>query len=330
MKKDKTVKTLEEIRDLQKTVRFGRRMTALATICWVLIGATFGLHLLTSSGGLSENYVFVIVFFATTAACVVSYRNTPKQFYREYKTYLVNSAANGLFDEYQYYPDGCFDREVLEETNLLDLEGKKFENNDFFEGTYQGVRFARADIEIYNGLPGQFKKQYFGNWNVFSFSKASPRKIWISTRKLFTHSRLRTEYIQFSNNGENGITTGDDYFDSLFFCGCEDEQAARELLTPQLMKILCGFYNKNGYPFIVAWVDGRLHVIVEDKKDTVHPSVDMDVNPVLEIEKAREDLKFVCDIVDELVIGDKVFSEYAMYGQAVDSEPVIGKGLRRQ
>ena len=330
MKKDKTVKTLEEIRDLQKTVRFGRRMTALATICWVLIGATFGLHLLTSSGGLSENYVFVIVFFATTAACMVSYRNTPKQFYREYKTYLVNSAANGLFDEYQYFPDGCFDREVLEETNLLDLEGKKFESNDFFEGTYQGVRFARADIEIYNGLTGRFKKQYFGNWNVFSFSKASPRKIWISTRKLFTHSRLRTEYIQFSNNGENGITTGDDYFDSLFFCGCEDEQAARELLTPQLMKILCGFYNKNGYPFIVAWVDGRLHVIVEDKKDTVHPSVDMDVNPVLEIEKAREDLKFVCDIVDELVIGDKVFSEYAMYGQAVDSEPVIGKGLRRQ
>ena len=330
MKKDKTVKTLEEIRELQKTTRTARRMAALATVCWALIGSTYGLHLLMQAGGLSENYVFVIIFFALLTAGVVSYIKTPKQFYREYKTYLVNSAADGLFDEYQYFPDGCFDREVLEETNLLDLEGKKFESNDFFEGTYQGVRFARADIEIYNDLPGKFKKQYFGNWNVFSFSKASPRKIWISTRKLFTHSRLRTEYIQFSNNGENGITTGDDYFDSLFFCGCEDEQAARELLTPQLMKILCGFYNKNGYPFIVAWVDGRLHVIVEDKKDTVHPSVTMDVNPVLEIEKAREDLKFVCDIVDELVIGDKVFSEYAMYGQAVDSEPVIGKGLRRQ
>lgn len=329
MKKDKTVKTLEEIRELQKTTRENRRVLFYVLLLLIPMDLVFT-YLAVSSGDIAGTCVPLIAFYIMTAATFYAWVRVPRELYREYKTYLVNSAADGLFDEYQYFPDGCFDREVLEETNLLDLEGKKFESNDFFEGTYQGVRFARADIEIYNGLPGQFKKQYFGNWNVFSFSKASPRKIWISTRKLFTHSRLRTEYIQFSNNGENGITTGDDYFDSLFFCGCEDEQAARELLTPQLMKILRGFYNKNGYPFIVAWVDGRLHVIVEDKKDTVHPSVDMDVNPVLEIEKAREDLKFVCDIVDELVIGDKVFSEYAMYGQAVDSEPVIGKGLRRQ
>lgn len=329
MKKDKTVKTLEEIRELQKTTRENRRVLFYVLLLLIPMDLVFT-YLAVSSGDIAGTCVPLIAFYIMTAATFYAWVRVPRELYREYKTYLVNSAADGLFDEYQYFPDGCFDREVLEETNLLDLEGKKFESNDFFEGTYQGVRFARADIEIYNDLPGQFKKQYFGNWNVFSFSKASPRKIWISTRKLFTHSRLRTEYIQFSNNGENGITTGDDYFDSLFFCGYEDEQAARELLTPQLMKILCGFYNKNGYPFIVAWVDGRLHVIVEDKKDTVHPSVDMDVNPVLEIEKAREDLKFVCDIVDELVIGDKVFSEYAMYGQAVDSEPVIGKGLRRQ
>ena len=324
--------SLKEIRFLQEKALKSDKGWITTALLWVfLFPAVFFFAAKHGAGALPLSLLMTVYGIGILLIGILM-KYLPRRFYKAYKAAIAKEAAAGLFDEFTYLQKTGFDPEVLKETGLMNLYGKRFYSDDYYEGIYQDIRFARADIEVRGKLGGWVKGKFIGNWNVFTFPEKIPGDLWITTYKPCNEGRDLHEYFRYRDEDSVLLTTENATFDEIFLCSCKNKEDAFSILTPQLMRKLLGFYEKTGYPFAVAWIDNRLHVIVEDKKDTVHPGRQMDGNPLKEIERAKNDLRFVCDIVDEIIMGNRIFSEFALMGNAIEeqTDPILGEGLRRQ
>lgn len=232
-----------------------------------------------------------------------------KGYEKNFREYVVNRAAAGLFEEYEFMQDWGFPGKELKEKGLIRLS-YLYNSKDLLRGQYHDVGFSRADFSSNQKLfPGVRVK---GNWTVFTFQKPFEADLQVSCGFMKNESRIKRGSLVSKNEPRHIITTGDSEFDNEFTCSGQDSEEALTLLTPSVrMKLLSLRYMKR-MSFVIGWVDRELHFIVFNGKETATPPARGKLDLGKEIHDTKEELGIICEIIDDMMMSRSIYADYVI------------------
>ena len=231
---------------------------------------------------------------------------------KDYKALVVNRAAYGMFDEYDYYAGMGFDYREIQETGIMAM-GNRYKSEDLVQGRYKGVPFRRADMYIAQhtstGKSSHTTVYLRGTWMVFSYNKSFVSDLQVMS-KAFMFSNKKTSRL-FTRSGErrHKLETEDVEFNNMFNVTCQDDSEAFYLLTPRVMQMLKLLQADFMHPFMVGFINNALHIAVNSGKDTMEPTIFKALKPDVEVEKTRRELRAICNVIDALAIDRDIFKE---------------------
>ena len=253
--------------------------------------------------------------------------NLKGDYSEEIKCYLVETAAEGMFDSFSYRPEEGFLVDDLSNADMMKIRACK--TDDMMVGEYNDVTFVHGDVTI-NAESESLGEPFYGTWTVYSFLKPFTSDLQVTTAEMLSHSRVNRTFFTKKDEKRHLFLTGDTEFDDLFACSGQDEQEAMTLLTPAVRKRLIRIYQDTGLPMIIGWKDKELHFITGNALAPFgyEPEATLDYEAMLA--ETRRKLYLIRRVIEELIMSRSVFSEYALeeYSMPVDTEHE--EGLRRQ
>jgi len=250
-----------------------------------------------------------LVWFVGVIVLWIMFSGKKKKYAEAYKEVVIRQAADGLFERYVYTPKAGYSREEIAQTGLM-MMGNRFRSEDLVEGVYKGVDFRRADMYISN-VQSTGKSSYEviylqGTWMSFEYNKEFTEDLQIVTRD-FSYNDTKTGRLFVSKDERrHRLETESIEFNKAFQCYCEQDSEAFFILTPSLMKMLLLLKDELNHPFMVGFVNRKLHFVIDSRTDNMEPSMFGDSLQV-EVEKNRKELKTICNIADSMALERKLF-----------------------
>ncbi|MBO7631926.1 MAG: DUF3137 domain-containing protein, partial [Lachnospiraceae bacterium] len=226
------------------------------------------------------------------------------------KSIVVAKAAENLFDRYEYFPKNGFSYEEIRASGIMAM-GNRYKSEDTIEGSYKNVSFRRADMYIAqhtsNGKSSHTTVYLRGTWMTFSYNKTFQSDLQILSKD-FSFSNTHTSRL-FTRAADRRHTfvTEDMAFNEAFTCTCQDESEAFYLLTPRIMQMLLLLRTEIGKPFMLGFVDNRLHFVISSHEDHMEPSVFGKCDLNVEVEKVRRELMVIRNVIDSLAMDRQLF-----------------------
>ncbi len=213
-----------------------------------------------------------------------------------------------VFEVSTYKPNSCLDDNFVRSSGLFTFFDKAT-GSDYTEGRYRGIRFYFSDLHLQckdsdsNGKK-RYRTVFKGQWLVCEFDKnlaATLRLKERNSKAIFgTH-----EY----ETGMSGIATENIAFNKKYHIMADDEHAAFYLLTPHFMERLMSLDEAADAQTFFCFENNKVHIALYNGRDSfelgkVKPS---DIENLRQ--KFRGELKYLTNIVDDLLLNDKLFKE---------------------
>ncbi len=248
---------------------------------------------------------FLFIFIGVGSFFILSYTTGYNKKAREYKVNYKKIFVEVPFQR-AFGPVFCdFDRGIskdsIDRTDMMML-GNRYYTNDYIRGSYKEVGFERADIKIQhhtsNGKHSHTVTYFNGRWLILEFNKNFHFDLQI-IGKGFSYSQKNSSFFTSSKNRRRKVEMEDVRFNELFNVYAQDDHEAFYILTPQFMDTLKGMYNTMDGDFMLGFVDNKLHVAINTKKDAMEPSLFKSVTAADSGEVQRE-IHVIINLIDKL------------------------------
>ena len=284
----------------------GLRITGALAILSFIIGIFAMFYsVMHFHGSFIGMWLFVVAFIF-----MILFVRRVGHFRSMYKSIVVAKAAENLFDRYEYFPKNGFSYEEIRASGIMAM-GNRYKSEDTIEGIYKNVPFRRADMYIAqhtsNGKSSHTTVYLRGTWMTFSYNKTCQSDLQILSKD-FSFSNTHTSRL-FTRAADRRHTfvTEDMAFNEAFTCTCQDESEAFYLLTPRIMQMLLLLRTEIGKPFMLGFVDNRLHFVISSHEDHMEPSVFGKCDLNVEVEKVRRELMVIRNVIDSLAMDRQLF-----------------------
>ena len=284
----------------------GLRITGALAILSFIIGIFAMFYsVMHFHGSFIGMWLFVVAFIF-----MILFVRRVGHFRSMYKSIVVAKAAENLFDRYEYFPKNGFSYEEIRASGIMAM-GNRYKSEDTIEGIYKNVPFRRADMYIAqhtsNGKSSHTTVYLRGTWMTFSYNKTFQSDLQILSKD-FSFSNTHTSRL-FTRAADRRHTfvTEDMAFNEAFTCTCQDESEAFYLLTPRIMQMLLLLRTEIGKPFMLGFVDNRLHFVISSHEDHMEPSVFGKCDLNVEVEKVRRELMVIRNVIDSLAMDRQLF-----------------------
>ncbi|MBO4323770.1 MAG: DUF3137 domain-containing protein [Lachnospiraceae bacterium] len=265
----------------------------------VATGRTYMNPVLWMFGGIFCAAILLLIFY-----------KIQKRYRRNYKNLVVSKAAADLFDEYSYYPEDGVSQAEIALTGIM-RTGNRFQSEDMVTGTYKGVNFRRSDVYIAQhtstGKSSHTTVYLRGSWLVFQYNKKFESDLQISTKDFMYELKNTSRLFTRSANLRHSIETEDMEFNKMFECNCQKDTEAFYLLTPRVMQMLKLIRAELNAPFMVGFVDNKMHVAINSGKNHIEPPIFKELNPELSVMRTRTELRTICNIIDAFSMDREIF-----------------------
>lgn len=230
------------------------------------------------------------------------------KFYKEFKNIFVLKSLQNIFEGITYYPEKGFSKKFIESVGMLDT-GDSYESNDYISGKYKNILFEQSDIHIQEEHEEEdadgnketvWETTFLGRVMIFDFNKKFKANIQVASyyfdanslpwSKKFT--RVKMEDIEFNKT---------------FNVYAESEHEAFYILTPHFMEKLKDITKKIKCGVMFCFVDNRLHIAVDNNKDSFEYNVFKPINEQQIEENISNDIKLITNFVDELNLDNDLF-----------------------
>lgn len=277
------------------------------------------------------------IFFAVFVICisvmlgtVIWMTYTREKYTEKVKTYIVETAAEGMFDSFRYQPGSGFFLDDLHEARMMLM--KELRSDDLMTGEYNDISFRRADVFVPSSTLGMelVQDDFNGSWTVFKFPKEFSHDLQVTSWDLRPHSRVGRGFFTPHYRERHLFKTGDEAFDEVFICSAQDEAEAMTLLTPTVRKRMVRIYWDSRLPMIFGWKDNELHFIT---KNAIAPSgIKLSPEPDLDsmVKETKKSLFSIRRVIEELIMSRSIFSEYALEQYRETGDMQNEEGYRRQ
>ena len=236
-------------------------------------------------------YINPLLLIAVIVAIVLIYKKKVSKYRKEYRSYykdvfvkkmILQAIPDAVYEPYQGFP-----KAVISETALMAM-GNVYSSEDYIRGTFNGVSFERADVLIQDETTdseGNTSTTTYlrGRWMIFESNKTFQGDLQI-IQKGFNFANRRKGFFTKKADRRHVFKTEDESFNKEFQCLCQDEGEAFYLLTPGVMQGLKRLAAAMDGKIMVGFVDNKMHVAVNSKKDSLEPPwrtiTDEDINEV--------------------------------------------------
>jgi hypothetical protein len=283
----------------------GYRKKVTATFKWALVLVVGGLPLVFIGLGL----LYVVCFLAGIVL-LVFVRSKREGDYKEYfKDTFVRSLLQNMIPGSDYEPKNGFPREFIRGTGLM-LMGSIYNSEDYIKGTYNGVAFERADVVIEDestDSDGNTTTTTYlrGRWMVFESNKDFSADLQI-VQKGFGYANRRKSIFVKKVDRRHEFQTEDEEFNKKFQCLCQNESEAFYLLTPGIMQGLMKLAAEADGKIMVGFVDNRLHVVVNSRKDSLEPPIFRAFSEK-DFEEVKREFYAITSFVETVNLDRKIF-----------------------
>ena len=236
-------------------------------------------------------YINPLLLIAVIVAIVLIYKKKVSKYRKEYRSYykdvfvkkmILQAIPDAVYEPYQGFP-----KAVISGTALMAM-GNVYSSEDYIRGTFNGVSFERADVLIQDETTdseGNTSTTTYlrGRWMIFESNKTFQGDLQI-IQKGFNFANRRKGFFTKKADRRHVFKTEDESFNKEFQCLCQDEGEAFYLLTPGVMQGLKRLAAAMDGKIMVGFVDNKMHVAVNSKKDSLEPPwrtiTDEDINEV--------------------------------------------------
>lgn len=236
-------------------------------------------------------YINPLLLIAVIVAIVLIYKKKVSKYRKEYRSYykdvfvkkmILQAIPDAVYEPYQGFP-----KAVISGTALMAM-GNVYSSEDYIRGTFNGVSFERADVLIQDETTdseGNTSTTTYlrGRWMIFESNKTFQGDLQI-IQKGFNFANRRKGFFTKKADRRHVFKTEDESFNKEFQCLCQDEGEAFYLLTPGVMQGLKRLAAAMDGKVMVGFVDNKMHVAVNSKKDSLEPPwrtiTDEDINEV--------------------------------------------------
>ena len=283
----------------------GYRKKVTATFKWALVLVVGGLPLVFIGLGL----LYVVCFLAGIVL-LVFVRSKREGDYKEYfKDTFVRSLLQNMIPGSDYEPKNGFPKEFIRGTGLM-LMGSIYNSEDYIKGTYNGVAFERADVVIEDestDSDGNTTTTTYlrGRWMVFESNKDFSADLQI-VQKGFGYANRRKSIFVKKVDRRHEFQTEDEEFNKQFQCLCQNESEAFYLLTPGVMQGLMKLAAEADGKIMVGFVDNRLHVVVNSRKDSLEPPIFRAFSEK-DFEEVKREFYAITSFVETVNLDRKIF-----------------------
>ena len=223
---------------------------------------------------------------------------------RAYKSYFINKYHEKLKEHFmieEYDHSKGMDKDMLFATGTI-ATGPVYYSDDYMSGSYKGVKFSQADIQI-NNTSDEYPNFFCGRWIIFEF----PKKF--NFRLHLNNGRAGAGIIP---KGFKKFKTESSELNERFNIYAEDEFEGFNLLDPAMIDRLIKLGDEyRGRSFLtIIFADNQLHIAIDDNKDTFEPPVDITEKPLdetAELAKIERDICVITDFVDKLKLSKGIF-----------------------
>ena len=248
------------------------------------------------------NYVVPIFFIGML---MVTFFNKPyRDFKSNFKEVFVVKALESVFFDFEYEQNKGIDKSAIKSTNMMQL-GDRYSSKNLIRGKYKGVYLEQSDIHIeqcYETKDGpEWETLFKGRWMIFDFNKNFKANVLVKQSK-FRNSK---GHGVFSNLHK--IVTEDESFNKQFRVYTPDDHEAFYILTPSLMEKIKDVANGIDGSLIFCFVDNKLHVGINNHKESFNHSILKRVDASKVERKIGSDIKLITDFVDKLSLDSTLF-----------------------
>jgi hypothetical protein len=224
---------------------------------------------------------------------------------------IVLPILREAFEVASYSPNSYMPIGIVSAAGLVD-DWDRSEGSDYFEGRYKGINIQYSDLhlqkkEVERDSDGNREVRYVtvfkGQWLVCDFGKELAASLRLIERK------GGTKWNRVYDAGKSSVETENMEFNKKFRIITVDGHTAFYLLTPHFMERLMAADEAADASTLFCFRDGKVHIALNSGRDSFELGRTKIDNTDNVRQQFRRDLKYMTDIMDELLQNDKLFKE---------------------
>ena len=201
-----------------------------------------------------------------------------------------------------------FSSEFINSVGML-YTADRYSSNDYMKGSYKNIGFEQSDIHIEEkhettDSDGHTTTYYvtifLGRVMIFDFNKTFKANVQVASRHFGANALPRKK--KFSK-----VQMEDVEFNKKFQVYAENDHDAFYILTPHFMEKIKEIKTILGCEFMLGFVDNKLHIAINNNKDSFEYNVFKPINEQKIEEDIGKDIKLITSFIDELNLDNNLF-----------------------
>lgn len=242
----------------------------------------------------------VVIIFALYIKAENKYNLLTKQL-------VVSKLFKQHFDNVVYEPEKGFEEDYIDSLELVD-NGNEYESNDLLSGTYKGINFEQADVDIVqvtsNGKTTTRTTLFEGRWIIVDFIKNFNGYHQVrSNGSFFKNSKPRSLF--FEKHKTNKVKFESNKFNEQFSCFSNNNQEAYYLITPNMMEKMSEFTDYVNCEVNFGFINNQLHVAIDNRVNAFEVN-GKDINESF-IRQIEYEMELIKKVIDELDLEVDIF-----------------------
>ena len=297
---------MEELENLRKKVRngylIGMIFIAISLICITIFFIFYNLIL-------EYFHIYFIVCMTDLVIGISLVSNLlskrKKEYKKVYKRLFVRKALKNVFTDLKYQPSKGIPYTIINNLDMVDM-GNQYKSEDYISAKYKGINFEQADVYIENiteirdnngNKNTKYKTLFNGRWMIFDFNKGFFEDIQI-IQKGFNNSKRKKSYSKKHDKFKK-VFMESQSFNRKFHIYAKDEHNALNIITPKLIEKIEQISNNIKGKKIIGFIDGRMHIGINNYKDSFEPrNVFFRIDVDKEERKVAKDIEMITQLVD--------------------------------
>lgn len=251
-----------------------------------------------------------VIFIVGVIICCIFTFKLKKEYTLLYKSTIVKSALNEVFDDLEFSPENGLPSSVIFSTEMIE-RGNRYHSNDLITGKYHHVPFTQSDVcieEVTTDSKGNTSTRliFRGRWMIFEFNKNFNWDLQLVSDG-FAASRHKGGIFASKDERLNRVKFENEDFNKRFKVYAQNEQEAFYIVTPHLMEALIHLRTGMNAPVMLVFNRGVLHIAVNNHKDAFEAKLFGKVDYENEKNRVLGDIRVITDFVDELAIDRDIY-----------------------
>ena len=298
----------------------------------ILIVAGLNLAFLFIAGRFGVNVMFMFMFLVVSA--IFTFFPWHIKYYRGYqagfKQSIIPRIVAFVDQRLRYDKAGMVSREEFMASHLFNDKPGDYHGDDLVSGTLgeTAIRFSeihakRVDIvrksTSSSSSTNRTQKKYTPIFNGLFFVADFNKSFKGTTIVLPDTAQKRFgdlgQALQ-SLNVQNGqlIKLEDPEFEKLFVVYGQDQVESRYILSTSLMRRMVEFQNRASKKMRLSFSASKLHVAIPFERELFEPKIMESLLNISHIQEYYDDLKLVVDIVDDLNLNTRIWTQKGSAG----------------